>query len=797
MAHNNPERPDRERYSFRRNPGITSRYLSRTRAERRARRPERRLGAGFFFQLVGSLIVVGMLSMFGAAYSMYVEITTDLPSLDQLSNRLSFKTTQILDRNGKLLYEIYDKNGGKRTPIYLGDMPPHLINATIATEDQDFYQNVGFDPKGIVRAVWHNLTEGEIVSGASTITQQLAKNVLLDQSERTDQTYTRKLREMILAFQISNHYSKDQILEMYLNEIPYGHLSYGIEAAALTFFDKNAKDLTLAEASMLAGLPQAPSLYDPINSPESSKARQAHVLDRMVNQGYITAEEAEEAKREKLNFRAQEGAQIQAPHFVMYVRQLLEEKYGANLVYRGGLKVTTTLNLDWNRIAENSIRDHLSYLAKQNANNAALVSIDPKTGEILAMVGSKDYYDKSIDGQVNVALARRQPGSTIKPIVYVTAFSKGWAPATIIVDNQTFFPNAPGLPKYVPHNFDAKFDGPMTIRHALSNSKNIPAVKALMYAGIDDFVKIAESLGVHYENPKLYGLSLGLGAGEARLLDMVGAYSAFPNNGLYVPPQAILRIEDAEGNVLFQYDPPEGRQIVSPVHAYMITSILSDNTAREPLQGPNSPLKLSRPAAAKTGSTDSYRDSWTIGYTPNVVTGVWVGNTDNSPMKEVLGSMGAGRIWHQYMEDIHIGAPVVDFEVPPGAREYRLCKDTGQPPTEGCQRELIEVYPETYDYVRYAQIEGLPTVEPRGTPVGRTVSETGAALVPTPTPRPGEPTPTPAPTPPTVTPTTTSATSTQQSGPAAAGATSVPGNDANQGTITAVPAPTPVGQAVQ
>lgn len=783
MAHNDPERPARDRRSFRKNPGLTSRYLARTRGERRARRPERRLGLNFLLQIAGSLAAVAALVLFGAVYSVYAEFTTDLPSLDQLSNRLSFKTTQILDRNGKLLYEVYDKNGGKRTPIHLGEVPPHLITATIATEDQDFYENVGFDPKGIARAVWQNLTAGEIVSGASTITQQLAKNVLLDQDERTDQTYARKLREMILAFQISQRFPKDRILEMYLNEIYYGHLSYGIEAAAETYFGRHASELTLAEAAMLAGLPQAPSQYDPLINPQSAMERQAHVLDRMVSQGYITREEAERAKNERLNFRSQQDAPIQAPHFVMYVRQLLEQRYGANLVYRGGLKVITTLNLDWNRIAENAMRDKLRYLKKQNANNSALVSIDPKTGEMLAMVGSKDYFDKSIDGQVNVALSKRQPGSTIKPIVYVTAFSKGWAPATIVVDDRSYFPNAPGLPLYTPHNFDGKFDGPMTVRHALSNSKNIPAVKALMYAGIDDFVKVADSLGIHYENPKLYGLSLGLGAGEARLLDLVGAYAALANNGVFVPPTAILRIEDAEGRVLYQYEPPEGRQVVSAPHAYMITSILGDNTAREPLQGPNSPLKLSRPAAAKTGSTDSYRDSWTIGYTPNVATGVWVGNTDNSPMKEVLGSMGAGRIWHQYMEDIHVGTPVVDFVRPPGIREYRLCKETGRPPTEGCKRELIEVYPEGQDYVQFVVIEGLPTPVPRGTPVGRTVSETGAPLVPTPTLGPGEPTPTPLP-PPTATPSPAVGTPTPNAGQRPAAPT-----PSSEGAATSVPAP--------
>lgn len=750
MARDFPFDADRRRRGLRKSPRLSSKYLARTRSERMARIPERKLGASFFLMVIATFGAMLLLVTLGAVYSVYTAFTTDLPPLTQMSERLSFKTTQILDRNGKLLYEVYDQEGGKRTPIHLGDVSPYVIAATIATEDKDFYNNWGFDPAGIARAVLNNVTSGQIVSGASTIAQQLAKNVLLDKSERTDQSYGRKLREAVLAFRMTQQYPKDQILEMYLNEIYYGHLSYGIEAAAQTYFGRHASELTLAESALLTGLPQAPSQYDPFVNFSEAKARQAHVLDRMVSEGYITRAEAEQAKGEPLHLRPDEDVKILAPHFVMYVRQLLEQKYGANVVYRGGLKVITTIDLDYNRLAENAIRDQLQYLQRQNANNAALVSIDPKTGEILAMVGSKDYYDASIDGQVNVAISKRQPGSTIKPIVYVAAFSKGWAPETIVVDEPTAFPNAPGQPPYRPHNYDFKFDGPMTVRHALSNSKNIPAVKALMFVGIPDFVKMAGAFGIHFENPDLYGLSLALGGGEARLLDMVSAYSGLANGGVLVPPVAVLRIEDAEGRVLEQYTPPEGRQLVSPVHAYMITSILSDNTAREPLQGPNSPLKLTRPAAAKTGSTDDYKDSWTIGYTPNLVTGVWVGNTDSTPMREVLGSLGAGRIWHQFMEDVHAGTPVVDFVPPPGVREYRVCRETGQLPTPDCPHVLVEVHPEGYDPVRYAVIQGLPTpsaerrdASPQATPLGQTVSESGVALQPTPTPQPGEPTPTP------------------------------------------------------
>lgn len=731
MSRNGPAFQRGERTYLRRNPAISSKYLARTRSDRAARRPETRIGLGFFALLAAVLGAAAFTVALGTAASVYADLTTDLPPLSQLTNRLSFKTTEILDRNGKLLYEIYDRDGGRRTPVHLADVSQELINATLATEDKDFYTNAGFDPFGTARAFWLNVTEGTLTQGASTITQQLARNVLLDRDERSDKSYTRKVREAVLAVRMSERYSKDEILEMYLNEIYYGHMSYGIEAAAQTYFGKHAADLNLGEASLLAGLPQAPSDYDPFVDMKSAKERQDHVLNRMVNQGYLTVDEAELARTASLSLKPAEGVAIQAPHFVFYVRQLLEQKYGASLVYKGGLKVTTTLNLDWNKKAEDAIHAHLETLKSQDANNAALVALEPGTGQILAMVGSKDYYDSTIDGQVNVATSRRQPGSTIKPIVYVTAFTKGWSPATIIVDDRTVFPNSPG--PYAPANFDNKFDGPMTVRHALSNSKNIPAIKTLMFDGIADFLKVAEGFGIRIDSPERYGLSLALGGGEARLLDMVSAYSVFDNSGVLVPATAILRIEDPDGNVLYSYEPPLGRQVVGAPQAYMITSVLSDNTAREPLQGPNSPLKLTRPAAAKTGSTDDYKDSWTIGYTPNLVTGVWVGNTDSKPMKEVVGALGAGRIWNRFMEDVHSGTPVRDFSPPPGIREYRACRETGGPATPDCPHPLVEVFTESYTYTRNAEIPGLPPQKfnEYGWAIGMTFSGAGMQLQPT------------------------------------------------------------------
>ncbi len=729
-------RPD-----IRSRPGLSSRYLDRTRARRlAARRTQPALGFRFFAVLLIFIVsVIGALTILGFGSVVYA-YTVDLPPVTDLSNQLTFKTTQILDRNGKLLYEVNDKDGGRRLPVPLADIAPRVIDATIATEDKNFYSNPGVDPFGIARAAIQNLVSGQLTQGASTITQQLAKGKLIESDQRTVQSYVRKIQEAVLAYRISEVYSKDQIMEMYLDSVYYGHLSYGIEAAAQTYFGIHAKDLDLAQASLLAGLPQAPSEYDPIVHLSSAKDRQAHVLGRMVNQGYITQQEADDAYKAPLNLRSTANQPFLAPHFVMYVRQLLEQKYGSDVVYKSGLKVTTTLDLDQYNLAMKAIESHVDSLRVQNANNVGLVSIDPKTGEILVMVGSRDYFDSSIAGEVNMATSPRQPGSTIKPIEYAVAMSKGWGPETIIVDDATSFPNtSPSLPPYQPHNFDYKFDGPMTIRYALANSKNIPAIKTLMYDTLPDFLNVAGRLGIHFDHPEVYGLSLALGAGSVSLLNMVGAYAALDNGGVYHPPVAILKIEDWHGNVLDEYRPPQGEQVIGAPQAYMITSILSDNWARTPLQGPNSPLLLSVPAAAKTGSTDDYKDSWTIGYTPELVTGVWVGNTDNKPMNEVLGSLGAGRIWNSFMEDVHKGKPVQDFTPPAGVREYRICQLTGQPATPDCPVVLTEVYPETYTPAAVAIIPGLGNAPGnpspaqaqqilRGFVLGRTVSPDGIPL---------------------------------------------------------------------
>jgi len=618
----------------------------------------------------------------------YMSIARDLPSPDDLMARsATFKSTKIYDRTGVLLYEVMDPTGGRRTMVSIEDIPQTLIWATVATEDATFFRNPGFDPFAIARALYYNLSEGEIVSGASGITQQLAKNFYLTR----EQTLSRKIKEAVLAAEITRRYSKDQILEIYLNEIYYGNLAYGIGAAAETYFGKQVQDLTLAEAALLAGLPQSPVLWDPYLHPEAALSRRSVVLDLMVREGYITAETADRARAEPLNLRPQ-AYEIKAPHFVMYVRQLLEQQYGTGL-YRSGLQVYTTLDLTMQTAAEKAAREHIATLKAQDATNAAVLAMDPQSGEILAMLGSVDFFDETIAGQVNVALQPRQPGSTIKPVVYVAAFERGWNPATMVMDVRTEYPNG-DKPPYVPVNYDRKEHGPVSVRQALACSYNIPAVQTLYELGLPAALEMAQRLGIRSLNRTDYGLSLVLGGGEVTLLEMVGAYAAFANQGLLVSPQPILRVADYNGTVLFDRNnqPRHAERVLDARQAYLITDILSDNEARTPAYGAQNALVLSRPAAAKTGTTDDYRDSWVIGYTPDLVAGVWVGNSDGSPMESVTGVRGAGPIWHNFMETALAERPVRDFEMPPGIVSVPVCPISGHPRTEDCPPARTDLF---------------------------------------------------------------------------------------------------------
>jgi 1A family penicillin-binding protein len=660
------------------------------------RRPHRHVSLGQWLLrgfIVGAMAVVALsLLIIAVTVAGYFYIAAELPSPEELQSRtFTFASSQIYDRNGNLLWELMDPSAGRRTWVPLSRVSPYLQQATIATEDRFFYQNVGVDPIAVVRALYYNLSEGEIVSGGSTITQQLARSVLLTPEERSEETLSRKIREAVLAVELARRYPKDKILEIYLNQIYYGNLAYGIEAASQTYFGKPATGLTLAEAALLAGLPQSPALYDPFANPEVAKARQQVVLNLMVEAGYINPAQAVAAYQEELQYAPQRAA-FAAPHYVVYVRQLLEARYGPNLLYQEpGIRVQTSLDPRIQAIAEEEVIKQINALQGKNATNGAVVVLNVKTGEILAMVGSKDFNDESIDGQVNVALRPRQPGSSIKPLTYLAAFERGWTPASLIMDVPVEYPDGAGG-VYKPVDYDGKFHGPVLLRSALANSYNIPAVKTLEFIGVPALKEMARRLGITTLTRDDYGLSLTLGGGEVTLLEMAGAYQAMANGGLRVPPVAILRVTDNFGRVIDEYHPPEGTRVLRAEHAYLITHILADNQARTPAFGPNSVLKLSRPAAVKTGTTNDYRDNWTLGYTPDIVVGVWVGNADNSKMQGVSGVSGAGPIWHNVMERVLEGVPVRDFIRPPAIVEMEICADSGTIPSPVCPRRATEIF---------------------------------------------------------------------------------------------------------
>jgi membrane peptidoglycan carboxypeptidase len=707
-------------------------------------------------RLLGLLLI-----LIGALWAVYNWLAVDLPSPDELYQRRSAPSTRILDRHGRLLYEIIDPHAGRHTPLSLDQIPLACQQATIATEDANFYANPGVDLAGILRAAWINLRGGEVLAGGSTITQQLARNLLLDPQERAERTLKRKLRESILAWRIARRYDKDQVLTLYLNETYYGNLAYGIEAAANTYFGKPAADLDLAECALLAGLPQSPAVYDPLVNLKSAHTRQAVVLELMRKQGYIDQEQARLAAAERLHF-ASIPFPIQAPHFVMYVRAWLEQKYGLEAIYQQGLVVTTTLDLDWQHTAEEVVRNRLAQLQApplektgpgKNVNNAALVAVDPHSGEILTMLGSPDYFDLQIDGAVNASLALRQPGSAIKPVTYAAAFDPNrpepLTPGSVILDVRTSFPTHEGLP-YVPVNYDHRYHGPVSARQALASSYNLPAVKVLDLVGVETMTALARRMGITtFDDPPgdysakgpspepvegqgheplggRFGLALTLGGGEVRLLELSAAYAAFANGGQRVEPVAVLAVADAQGKQLYRAREQTGEAVLSPQVAYLISHVLSDEQARAPAFGEGSVLNLtcprlragardprsdtggagecqgSRPAAVKTGTTSDWRDNWTVGYTPDLVVGVWVGNADNQPMERVSGVSGAGPIWHDFMELALLGRPSRPFDRPPGIIEVEICSLSGLLPTPYCPHTRTELFiagtePKLYD----------------------------------------------------------------------------------------------------
>lgn len=656
------------------------------------------LGAALATTFFVSVILVATVG-FGMAGDLYSYLTRDLPPVDEVFSKGQFQSVLIYDRKGRLLYEMLDPQGGRRTVVHLNDMPPALIDATISTEDSTFYTNPGVDPVGILRALIQDTLHHQVESGASTITQQLVRNVVMTPQERQSRSLSRKIEEAILAIRVSQRYTKDEILERYLNEIPYGNLAYGVEAASETYFDKPVRQLTLGEAALIAGLPQAPSAYDPFQHPDAAKARQREVLDLMVKHGYITTEQADAAAAEPLHFHSQPN-QLLAPHFVMYVESELEQLYSRQQLYQSGLRVYTSLDLDLQHQAETIAQQQLTGLKQDNANNAALVAIDPRTGEILAMLGSENFWDDSIQGQINMAETARQPGSTLKPFTYLYAFDHHLAaPATILMDSPIQYSGGAGKPPYIPHDADLKFRGPVTIRRALANSLNVPAVEMLNRIGIGALLLTAHDFGITTLNqpPGYYGLPLTLGDGPVKLVDLTFAYAGLANEGVQIgepvknaqpnqtqmQPVSILRVTDPQGKVLYNYQPPQGIRLASPQATWLIDDILSDDQARAETFGPNSYLQLSRPAAVKTGTTENFQDSWTVGFTPQLVVGVWVGNTNDQPMKNVYGARGAGHIWHAFMDAALKGQPAEPFPRPNGLVRATVDATTGLRPVPG------------------------------------------------------------------------------------------------------------------
>ena len=731
----------------------------------RARRQRRRQRSGqAVLKIAGLLLLVGllvglfgMIGSVGAVTAVYAYFTQDLPDFTQLealgqNESDTFETSKIYawgdpqpdaTRDLVLIYEIIDPLGGDRQWVKLDQTPQALVDATIAIEDKTFWTNPGYDLQGIGRAFYEYVLEGGGVQGGSSITQQVVKNNLIEPERRAVgaevgfDDYRRKVEELLLAHRATNTYTKEQILEWYLNTNFYGNLAYGIEAAARVYFDKTAAQLTLPEAAMLAAIPQSPAL-NPLDNPVAAKERQELVLDAMAREGAITSEEAAAAKLAPLQLVEGPEARfdIIAPHFALEVRQQLEAMFGPELVLGGGLRVYTTLDLTMQRQAECVARAQvarlsgdlgdglpaderdncpaLAFLPPLNAadvgvdhkvNNTAVIMLDPRTAEIKALVGSRSYWDESIDGSFNVAVdGLRQPGSSFKPFTYLTALSQGYTAATMMLDVETDFGTPYNGVPYVPQNYDRQFHGPLRLREALGNSYNVPAVQATSWVGVDKVIRTAHNLGITSldKGANAYGLSLTLGGGEVTLLDMVYAYSVMDNMGVMVgqprpeaeqrlgyrtlDPVLILRVEDRNGRVLYEYNQPQRREILTPQLAYLMNDILSDRQARCAGFGCPNALELpdNRPAAVKTGTTNDYRDGWTVGYTPQLVTGVWVGNTDNTPMDNVPGSKGAAPIWHALMSWALQDEEVAVWTRPSGLVEMAVCNISGLLPTSLC-----------------------------------------------------------------------------------------------------------------
>lgn len=633
-------------------------------------------------------IIVGAVASFFIFIILFFWYSKDLPSPDKVQRHEGFSTV-IMDRNNIPIYDIFnDKN---RIPIPFSDLPDPLKKATISIEDKNFYTHQGFDPRGLVRALF-NIVTFHGLQGGSTLTQQLVKNVLLT----SEKSIPRKIKEFILAVQIERKYSKDEILQMYLNEAPYGGTMWGIESAASGYFGKHAKDLSLTESVILAGLPQSPSYYSPLgDNPKAYISRAEEVLRRMREDGYISPTKEYELKKSLPNVKfATESAQFKAPHFVFYVKNQLVEKFGEKLVDGGGLRVTTTLDNDLQTKAESIMLSEINKLKGLNVSNGAAVVINPQTGEILAYIGSKSYDDQDtkVQGQFDVAsMGIRQPGSALKPITYAVGFMKGYTPATVLMDVDTKFHGGTGQKDYEPKNYDGKFRGPIQIRYALGNSINVPAVKMTALIGVRDILKTAYDMGLSTleptdDNIRKLGLSMVLGGGEVKLIDLVSAYGVFATGGVKNNLYSILKVTDATGKVLYEHQAVAGKQILGSDISFLISDILSDNGARRDVFGERSYLVIpGHTVAVKTGTTDDKKDNWTIGYNKSVAAGVWVGNNDNTPMNPKLasGTTGAAPIWNQIMQEVLKGKKDEPFDKPDNITSLNIDAFAGGMPHSG------------------------------------------------------------------------------------------------------------------
>jgi 1A family penicillin-binding protein len=598
--------------------------------------------------ICGFFVLSGLFALWAASLK--------LPDLASLDERKVEQSVKIYDRTGSvLLYDLH--NNVQRTVVPISQISPNVEHATIAIEDAEFYTHHGIRPLATLRAVLTNILAGRPLSGGggSTITQQVIKGSVLT----GDKTITRKFKEWILALKLEQTMSKDQILEIYLNQAPYGGAMYGVEQASETFFNKHASDLSVAEAAYLAAVLPAPTYYSPYgNHKDALDARKNLVLSKMLEHGYLSQEQYDAAKAEIVVFQPQRDSAIQAPHFVFYVRQYLENKYGVHALEESGWRVTTSLDADLQAKAEEIVnKNALSNTENYNASNAGMIALDPKTGQILVMVGSRNYFDQQIDGNFNVTLAERQPGSAFKPFAYAQAFIDGYTPDTVVFDVRTQFQTTCSPDNltsdgecYSPVNYDGQFRGPMTLRNALAQSINVPAIKVLYLAGIADTLRLAKSMGIStLGDPNQYGLTLVLGGGEVTLLDMASAYGVFANNGVKVSPVSVLKIEDSQGHVIEDNTQPQGSQVLDASVAQEISDILSDPVARAPL-GENTLFNFGgRDVAVKTGTTNDYRDAWTVGYSPNIVVGAWAGNNDNSSMVKKVSGFIVGPMWSEFM----------------------------------------------------------------------------------------------------------------------------------------------------